>query len=74
MEELFGVATESHALTDKLRNIESLIKNINHSNIEEIDNEISSLAVDQSNMSEDAQAFLDRAKLELLKSKKRIQG
>ncbi|EOX7393322.1 AAA family ATPase [Enterobacter quasiroggenkampii] len=74
MEELFGVATESHALTDKLLNIEKLITDINNDNIQEIDKEISSLAVDQSNMSEDAQAFLDRAKLELLKSKKRIQG
>lgn len=74
MEELFGVATESHALTDKLRNIEKLITDINNDNVEEIANEISSLAVDQSNMSEDAQAFLDKAKLELLKSRKRMQG
>lgn len=74
MEELFGVKTESHALLEKINNIEAQLKNITPNNIKELDDKISSLAADQGNMSEDAQIFLDYAKLEILKIKKQIQG
>ncbi|MEG0564462.1 AAA family ATPase [Anaerorhabdus sp.] len=74
MEELFGVKTESHALLDKLNSIETLLKEITPNNIKELDDEISSLAAAQGNMSEEVQAFLDHAKLEILKMKKQIQG
>lgn len=74
MEELFGVKTESHALLEKLNSIETLLKDITPNNIKKLDDEISSLASVQGNMSEEVQAFLDHAKLEILKMKKQIQG
>lgn len=74
MEELFGVKTESHALLEKLNSIETLLKDITPNNIKKLDDEISSLASAQGNMSEEVQAFLDHAKLEILKMKKQIQG
>ncbi len=74
MEELFGVKTESHALLEKLNSIETLLKDITPNNIKKLDDEISSLAAAQGNMSEEVQAFLDHAKLEILKMKKQIQG
>lgn len=73
MEEIFGVIPESHVLMDKITHIESLINNITPENIDELEAMISSLASDQENMSNDTQAFLDAARLKLIKTKKTIE-
>ncbi|MEI7308075.1 AAA family ATPase [Pectobacterium carotovorum] len=72
MEEIFRVQPDSHALTDKLTYIDSLIKNITSENIGELEKLISSLASEKDNMSHDNQAFLDVAQLKLIKKKKSI--
>ncbi|HEN3631405.1 TPA: ATP-binding protein, partial [Yersinia enterocolitica] len=73
MEEIFGVIPESHVLMDKITHIESLTNNITPENIDELEAMISSLASDQENMSNDTQAFLDAARLKLIKTKKTIE-
>ncbi|CNI86257.1 AAA family ATPase [Yersinia vastinensis] len=73
MEEIFGVIPESHVLMDKITHIENLTNNITPENIDELEAMISSLASDQENMSNDTQAFLDAARLKLIKTKKTIE-
>ncbi|OAT75827.1 AAA family ATPase [Mangrovibacter phragmitis] len=72
MAEIFGVVPDSHALTDKLTYIESLVQNITPENIGELEKVILSFASEKDNMSNDTQAFLDAAQLKLIKTKKNL--
>jgi len=69
LEELFGVSPISNALTDKLSEIEGSIKNLNKDNYEKTNELVNSLAPSENHMDDESSAFLDFAKLKLIKFK-----
>ncbi|EOY4369586.1 AAA family ATPase [Cronobacter sakazakii] len=70
LKELFGVDPISKVLSDKLEKIEEIINNINNENIKSADQLIASLASLEESMDSDASAFVDFAKMQILKYKK----
>ncbi|MDV5252875.1 AAA family ATPase [Enterobacter hormaechei] len=70
LQELFGVDPISKVLSDKLDEIERIISNLNKENIKSGDELIASLASLEESMDSDASAFVDFAKMQILKYKK----
>lgn len=70
LEELFGVSPISNALTDKLSEIEGSINNLNKDNYDKTNELVNSLAPSETHMDTESSAFLDFAKLKLIKFKK----
>ncbi|EEX2512944.1 TPA: ATP-binding protein [Escherichia coli] len=70
LQELFGVSPISKVLSDKLEQLQDIIDNINNNNIETANNIIQSLAPLDESMDINASAFIDYAKMQVLKYKK----
>ncbi|HAN7648295.1 TPA: ATP-binding protein, partial [Escherichia coli] len=70
LQELFGVSPISKVLSDKLEQLQDIIDNINNNNIETANNIIQSLAPLDESMDIHASAFIDYAKMQILKYKK----
>ncbi|TKU30059.1 MULTISPECIES: ATP-binding protein [unclassified Citrobacter] len=70
LQELFGVNPMSIVLSDKLEEIEKIITSLDNNNIEIAIKIIQSLASSEESMDTEASAFVDFAKLQIIKFKK----
>ncbi|MBT1752883.1 AAA family ATPase [Enterobacter hormaechei] len=70
LQELFGVNPMSIVLSDKLEEIEKIISSLNNNNVEIAIKIIQSLASSEESMDSEASAFVDFAKLQIIKYKK----
>lgn len=70
LQELFGVNPVSIVLSDKLEEIEKIITRLDNNNIETAIKIIQSLASSEESMDTEASAFVDYAKLQIIKFKK----
>ncbi len=70
LQELFGVNPMSIVLSDKLEEIEKIIQDLDNNNIETAIKIIQSLASSEESMDTEASAFVDFAKLQIIKFKK----
>lgn len=71
LQELFGVNPMSIVLSDKLEKIENILTRLDNNNIETAIKIIHSLASSEESMDTEASAFVDFAKLQIIKFKKK---
>ncbi|MDX6042993.1 AAA family ATPase [Scandinavium lactucae] len=70
LKELFGVNPISNVLFDKLEEIENIITKLDNTNIKKANDIIQSLASSEESMDSEASAFIDYARLQIIKFRK----
>ncbi|WP_072929447.1 AAA family ATPase [Nissabacter archeti] len=70
LEQLFGVLPISNVLSDKLEEIEGLSENLNETNVDRLKKLIESIASSKNILDDETSAFVDSAKLKVVKFRK----